>query len=396
MKWKAEPIIHNNQPRIALYFEYSKEANERIQKLTGAKWSSTLKVWHVPDTEEYRKQFKLNLNTSTHLHRENKLTSAIYTKKHEESIVTHKRQQQPTTKCDEKPSISNQVTPDIINKIEAYKRWLRSKRYSENTVKTYSEALLSFLRFYSHKPVAQITNNDVIVFNNEFILKHKLSASYQNQIVNAVKLFFKKIEGSVLNVDLVHRPKKYNPLPKVLAIEEVADIINALDNIKHKCMISLIYSAGLRRSELLNMRISNIDSKRMELFIAHSKNRKDRVVPLSETGLQLLREYYKSYHPKDYLFEGQNGDQYSERSLALVLKKACEKAGIRKQVNLHMLRHSYATHLLETGTDLRYIQELLGHKSSKTTEIYTHVSQRSLNKISSPLDKLNIKIGRNS
>ena len=204
-----------------------------------------------------------------------------------------------------------------------------------------------------------------------------------------------KATGSALNVDLVHRPKKYNPLPKVLAIEEVADIINALDNIKHKGMISLIYSAGLRRSELLNMRISNIDSKRMEIFIAHSKNRKDRVVPLSETGLQLLREYYKSYHPKDYLFEGQSGDQYSERSLALVLKKACEKAGIKKQVNLHMLRHSYATHLLETGTDLRYIQELLGHKSSKTTEIYTHVSQRSLNKISSPLDKLNIKITRN-
>ena len=303
----------------------------------------------------------------------------------------------PTVAKDKPVTIEDkrQLTPEIIAKVEAYKRWLRSRRYSDSTIKTYSEALLSFLKFYSNKPVAEITNNDVIVFNNDFILKHKLSASYQNQIVNAIKLFFKKIEGSALNVDLVHRPKKYNPLPKVLAIEEVADIINALDNIKHKCMISLIYSAGLRRSELLNMRISNIDSKRMEIFIAHSKNRKDRVVPLSETGLQLLREYYKSYHPKDYLFEGQSGDQYSERSLALVLKKACEKAGIKKQVNLHMLRHSYATHLLETGTDLRYIQELLGHKSSKTTEIYTHVSQRSLNKISSPLDKLNIKITRN-
>ena len=366
MKWKAEPVIHDKEPRIALHFDYSKAANERVRKLTGVKWSKTLKVWHVPDNDVYRTQFKLPLL-------------------------------KPTVAKDKPVTIEDkrQLTPEIIAKVEAYKRWLRSRRYSDSTIKTYSEALLSFLKFYSNKPVAEITNNDVIVFNNDFILKHKLSASYQNQIVNAIKLFFKKIEGSALNVDLVHRPKKYNPLPKVLAIEEVADIINALDNIKHKCMISLIYSAGLRRSELLNMRISNIDSKRMEIFIAHSKNRKDRVVPLSETGLQLLREYYKSYHPKDYLFEGQSGDQYSERSLALVLKKACEKAGIKKQVNLHMLRHSYATHLLETGTDLRYIQELLGHKSSKTTEIYTHVSQRSLNKISSPLDKLNIKITRN-
>ena len=367
MKWKAEPIIHKGDARIALHFEYSQAANGRVRKLTGVRWSNTLKVWHVPDNELYRKQFKL-LPKET--------VSAIRIAK----LV-------PVNKQNE-----SQLTVEIIDKVNEYKRWLRSRRYSESTVKTYSEALLSFLKFYWQKPIAEITNNDVIVFNNDFILKHKLSASYQNQIVNAIKLFFKKIENSALNVDLVHRPKKYNPLPKVLALEEVAAIINALENIKHKCMISLIYSAGLRRSELLNMKINNIDSKRMELFITHAKGRKDRVVPLSETVLQLLREYYKTHKPKDYLFEGQSGDQYSERSLALVLKSACAKAGIKKQVNLHMLRHSYATHLLETGTDLRYIQELLGHKSSRTTEIYTHVSQRFLNKIKSPLDKLSIKI----
>jgi integrase/recombinase XerD len=211
-------------------------------------------------------------------------------------------------------------------------------------------------------------------------------------VVNAIKLFFDKVEGAKLKVDLVHRPKRPSLLPKVLAMEEVAAIINVLDNLKHKCMLSLIYSAGLRRSELIGMRIKNIDSKRMQLFIHQAKGRKDRIAPLSETVLQLLREYFKAYKPKDYLFEGINGEQYSERSLALVLKRACELAGIKKQVNLHMLRHSYATHLLESGTDLRYIQELLGHKSSRTTEIYTHVSQSSINKIISPLDKLNIKI----
>ena len=174
-------------------------------------------------------------------------------------------------------------------------------------------------------------------------------------------------------------------------MEEVAAIINALTNIKHKCMLSLIYASGLRRSELLNLKIIDIDSKRMQILIKKAKGGKDRIVPLSETGLLLLRKYYKDYRPKNYLFEGQNNHQYNERSLALVLLRGCVLAGIKKAVNLHMLRHSYATHLLEAGTDLRYIQVLLGHKSSKTTEIYTHVSQKSINKITSPLDKLNIK-----
>lgn len=399
MKWKAEPIIHKNEARIALHFDYSKGANERVRKLTGVKWSSSLKVWHLPDNDVYRKQFKIAANLNPYPIRSVQSSAMPYPNRKRDETKGEKqrntydlgrvpRPQQPAILIRDK----GELTPVSITKVEEFKRWLRSRRYSDNTVKTYTEALLTFLKFYSHKPVADITNSDVIVFNNEFVIGHKLSASYQNQIVNAIKLFFRKIENSKLNIELVHRPKKYNPLPKVLAIEEVAAIINALENTKHKCMISLIYSAGLRRSELLNMRLTNIDSKRMEIFIAHSKGRKDRVVPLSQTALELLREYYKTYKPKDYLFEGQAGEQYSERSLALVLKKACEKAGIKKQVNLHMLRHSYATHLLETGTDLRYIQELLGHKSSRTTEIYTHVSQRSLNKIKSPLDKLNIKV----
>lgn len=138
-----------------------------------------------------------------------------------------------------------------------------------------------------------------------------------------------------------------------------------------------------------------MDSKRMQLLIRKSKGGKDRIAPLSTTVLELLREYYLQYRPKQYLFEGQDGAQYSERSLALVLKRGCKLAGISKNVNLHMLRHSYATHLLEIGTDLRYIQELLGHKSSRTTEIYTHVSQKAIDKIQSPLDKLNIKIKGN-
>lgn len=153
-------------------------------------------------------------------------------------------------------------------------------------------------------------------------------------------------------------------------------------------MLRLIYACGLRRGELLHMKISDIDSKRNIVIIRQSKGKKDRIVPLSQRILEMLRDYFRACKPKYWLFEGQAGEQYSEKSLQSVLKQALKKAGIRKPVSLHWLRHSYATHLLESGTDLRYIQELLGHNSSKTTEIYTHVSTKNLQQIKSPFDDL--------
>ena len=175
----------------------------------------------------------------------------------------------------------------------------------------------------------------------------------------------------------------------MLSKEEVAAILQALVNQKHRTMLSLIYACGLRRGELLNLKPENVDSKRHLLLILNAKGKKDRVIPISDKVIAMLREYYKMYKPKIWLFEGQNaGEQYSDKSIQSVLKQALEKAKISKPVTLHWLRHSYATHLLESGTDLRYIQELLGHKSSKTTEIYTHVTEKSLQKIKSPFDDL--------
>lgn len=273
-------------------------------------------------------------------------------------------------------------------KIKEFIYWLRSRRYSENTIKTYTDALKTFLNFFPEKEVEKISNEDVIKFNNEYIIKNKFSASFQNQVVNSIKLFFKKIENKNLNPELIHRPKSAKILPNVLSKEEVKKILDAPVNIKHKAMLSLIYSCGLRRSELLNLKILDVDSKRGLLIIKQSKGRKDRITPLSNKVIELLRDYYKSYQPKEFLFEGQFGGKYSERSLENVLKQSVNKAKIIKPVTLHWLRHSYATHLLESGTDLRYIQELLGHKSSKTTEIYTHVTTKSIQSIRSPFDDL--------
>lgn len=278
---------------------------------------------------------------------------------------------------------------EAIEQIEKFKQWMRSKRYSESTISTYSEALKSFLLFYREKPVVEINNEDVIIYNNEYILKNKLSASYQNQMVNAIKLFFMTVRGTKIEVDKIHRAKRAKLLPNVLSKEEIKLILNAHSNIKHKMMLSLIYSCGLRCGELLALQPVHIDSLRNIVLLKNSKGKKDRIVPLSSKILEMLRDYYKVYKPTTYLFEGLvPGDPYSDKSLQSVLKQALHKTAITKPVTLHWLRHSYATHLLESGTDLRYIQELLGHNSSKTTEIYTHVSTKSIQQIKSPFDDL--------
>ncbi len=347
MNWEAKIISHKKEKRIAVYFEKNAELIARIKKINGARWSQTLCVWHLPDTDENRIRFHLiRLNNTL-------------------------------------PS------PEGIVQIERFKQWLRSKRYSESTLKTYSDALKSFLVFYRDKPVESITNEDVILYNNEFILKNNLSSSYQNQIVNAIKLFFITVVERTIDIDKIHRPKREKILPNVLSKEEVKLILNAHSNIKHKAMLSMIYSCGLRRSELLNLEFSHIDSKRNIVLLKNAKGKKDRIAPLSPKILEILREYYITCKPKIWLFEGQNaGEQYSAKSLQSILKQALQKTGIKKPVTLHWLRHSYATHLLESGTDLRYIQELLGHSSSKTTEIYTHVSTKNIQQIKSPFDDL--------
>lgn len=347
MKWESKLIKFEGAVRIAVIFEKNAELITRIKSIVGSRWSQSLGFWHLPDTDENRLRFKLPLLSTT--------TPS------EEGII----------------------------QIEKFKQWLLSKRYSPSTIKTYSEALKSFLIFFREKPIGEITNEDVIVYNNEYILKNKLSSSYQNQIVNAIKLFFQTIRDTKMIVDKIHRPKRSKVLPNVLSKEEIKLILNAHSNIKHKMMLSLIYSCGLRRSELINLKPQDIDSKRNIVLLKNAKGKKDRITPLSPIILEMLRNYYNGYKPKIWLFEGQIvGEQYSEQSLQSVLKQALQKAGITKPVTLHWLRHSYATHLLESGTDLRYIQELLGHSSSKTTEIYTHVSTKSIQQIKSPFDDL--------
>lgn len=284
----------------------------------------------------------------------------------------------------------NDLTVNLRREIEKFEDWMRNKRYSESSIQTYRDAVSIFLRFLGNKEINEIANEDLERFNKEYILARGYSSSYQNQVVNGIKLFFTNRTGIKLQPELIYRPKREKTLPNVLSKEEMSKILNALSNIKHRLMIMFIYACGLRRSEVLELKFEHIQRDRGLLMIKQAKGRKDRVVALPAYLVSQLEIYYKAYKPKEYIFEGQNGGKYSEKSLAEVLKKAVKKAGIHKPVTPHWLRHTYATHLLEGGTDLRYIQELLGHQSSKTTEIYTHVSNKALKQIKSPLEDLDI------
>ena len=278
---------------------------------------------------------------------------------------------------------------EIEQHLISFKNYMNFRRYSQNTIKTYADALEVFFRFYKDQAPESLNIEDIINFNTSYILKKNLSASYQNQVINAIKLFYRNRFNRAMEVDFIQRPRREKRLPNVLSKNEVKSILEAPTNLKHRAMLSLIYAFGLRRSELLNLTLKDILSDRNLLFIRQSKGKKDRVVPISIKLIEMLRDYYKAFKPKTWLFEGQEvGKKYSERSIQLVLNQAVEKAKIVKPVSLHWLRHSYATHLLESGTDLRYIQELLGHSSSRTTEIYTHVSTRNLQQIRSPFDDL--------
>jgi integrase/recombinase XerD len=364
MEWKAYLLLHDGVYRIAVQFNYKPELVKRFKQIADARWSKTLGMWHIPDTPENRQRFELpaiNIMPSIP-DGVNENTRAF------QSLVSDERERE---------------------QVQKFKEFLRNKRYSESTVKTYSEGLSVFLRYYKEKPLDEINNEDIILFNNYYILKKELSHSYQNQIINAIKLYFAKLRHTKVVIEMIYRPKQQKLLPNVLSKEEVKMILNAHHNLKHKAMLSLIYSCGLRCGELLNLEPAHIDSKRKVIIIKQAKGRKDRIAPLSEKIIEMLREYFIACKPEKYLFEGQKkGSKYDARSLQSVLKQALEKCKIKKPVTLHWLRHSYATHLLESGTDLRYIQEILGHTSSRTTEIYTHVSNREIQRIQSPFDSL--------
>jgi integrase/recombinase XerD len=382
----AERVLHKGISRIVLRFPFDSELIMVVKGLSDAKWSQVMGCWHIEDSPHvitlllkafYGKAFidysALKPN----------LAEKIRVKKEEDQRKLKLRSK--GTRDTDFPLLSDKGKGDI----EKYRRWMESHRYPETTIKTYTGMVSTFLRFISPKEASECTTDDLVRLVDEYILPEGLSYSYQNQMVSAVKKFYDKLYRSVIEPCEFTRPRPQHRLPNVLSKEEVKKILDSPLNEKHRVMLSLIYACGLRRSELMELVPGDLERDRKLLRIRQAKGFKDRVVPLSEKVIQMTDLYISRFKPEKYLFEGQYpGCRYSASSLDKVFKDALRKAGLRREVTLHGLRHSYATHLLEAGTDLRYIQELLGHKSSRTTEIYTHVTTKSIQKIRSSFDDL--------
>lgn len=279
------------------------------------------------------------------------------------------------------------LSTHILSRITGYRAWLEEQRYAKTTVVTYCDIVERFLFFLAKYGITYIDEDWVRRFNHAYILSNKYSISYQNQCISGIKKYM-EYRGKPMVLNDYERPDKPRKLPEILSKTEVKQLLDSVKNLKHRVLLTLLYSSGLRIGEALAMKPTDIDSDRMLIFIKGAKGKKDRYVLLSDRFLVELRQYYTYYKPKNYLFEGQRGGVYSANSARQILKRAVKAAGITKHVKLHTLRHSFATHLLENGTDLRYIQQLLGHHSPKTTMIYTHVSTRSLQNIKNPFDDL--------
>lgn len=344
--------VHRNKHVIFILFPYNKILVDQLRaKFPSTKWSSTKKSWYLPDLPVVRKALEL---------------------KQRPLLAKHMSKIAPT----------NQLA------LVHYHNQLRLKSYSLNTARLYISEFVHLLELIKDYPVDQLTPKRLKDFFLYCVDHEKMAERKLNGTINAVKFYFEHVLHRPQMFFDIPRPKKPATLPKMLSKNEISRLFAQVRNLKHLIAMQLCYGMGLRVSEVVKIKLSHIDSGRMVLHIHGAKGKKDRIVPLPVTLLPRLREYYKIYRPKEYLLEGQYGGQYSKGSVQKIFKTAMKKARINKNIGVHGLRHSYATHLLESGTDMRFIQELLGHQSIKTTQVYTKVTPRSLKNVESPLDSL--------
>ncbi len=374
------PLHHRGTSCVAVRFPYSAVLNNIVKKIPGITYSKTNKCWYVPKKPD--------------------TLSAISSILTGYAVIDHSAfESDPgivleTTQANSDDGNTVNVTEHAVlsdlhqQALRMIEQKLNLKKYSFNTRKTYLHHFKDFLFFYAEHQPADLTDLEIRNYLLYLVEHKKVSASTQNQAINSIKFFYEHVLSQPKKTYYLDRPLKERKLPVVLSEEEVMSLLNASSNLKHRSMLALIYSSGLRRSELINMRIGDIDPARLTVFIRGGKGKKDRQSILAKSVIPLLEEYVKKYKPSYWLFEGASGEQYSATSLQKVFRQALAKTVIQKEVSLHSLRHSFATHLLECGTSTRYIQVLLGHESPVTTEVYTHVTRFGMSKLRSPLDNI--------
>ena len=343
-----------NKTVIFVRFPYNLQLKKEMkEKFSFAQWCVSLKCWYLPDINSIRKEVGLPPNIEMG------------------------------------QGVIGQIHPVNLAAIKRMHGTLLLKAYSPNTIKTYCGEFSQLLYLLKNISVDTLTADRLRSYFLYCVTKLQLSENVIHSRMNAIKFYFEQVlRHEKIFFEEIPRPRKKSSLPKVISKNDIVKIFAHVENSKHLLMLKLCYGMGLRVSEIVNLKVTNIDSKRMLVHIEAAKGKKDRYVTLSSSILDDLRKYYRTYKPKVYLFEGQHGGQYAIRSMQAIFKKAMQNAKINKSVGIHGLRHSYATHLLECGTDMIFIQKLLGHKDIKTTEIYAKVSNRQLSNIKSPLDNM--------
>jgi len=394
-----KPLIHRQQECIGIYFNNIAKLNNIIRKKAGARWSQTNKLWYIPFDKENYEKLKQALKGVATIDQSALHNYLVNKKKKQPAVVQASKQIQKTITIQLPEKIEKKITYKTIYKIHPVnahilplmKEQLQLKSYSASTARTYLQEMAQLLMKLNTIPADELTPENLKRYLVYCLEELKLKENTLHSRINALKFYYEQVLNREKFFWKIPRPKKPLQLPKLLNETELSKLFNALSNKKHKAMLFTIYSAGLRVSELVNLKISDIDSKRMQIFIERAKGKKDRVVNLSPVLLDILRSYIKNYKPKPktYLFESkQTLGPYPTRTVQQIFGTAKKSAGIRKEVGIHSLRHSFATHLLDKGTDIKYIKDLLGHFNIKTTERYLHVSKKQLVNIISPFDDL--------
>jgi site-specific recombinase XerD len=362
-------IIKTPSGRAKVIFLFNKVLTATIRKMPYSQWNAHNKWWTIPAAPA--------------------IIAKVEEVAHSQQLeVVHEQEQPP---AERKSRITPFDIPNYRNCPDTYIFKLKELRYSDNTLRIYVSMFEEFINFYHTYDIDKIDENMITAFLRYLVMERKVSSSYQNQSINAIKFYYERVLGGQRKIYTVERPREEKALPEVFSEKEISALLKVTTNLKHKCILMISYSAGLRLSEIVNVRIKDIDSQRMQIRVAQAKGKKDRYTLLSPKLLDMLRKYVAEFKPVEYLFEGMlPGEKYSPNSVQVVFRDAVRKAGITKRVTVHTLRHTFATHMLESGTDLRYIQSLLGHESTKTTEIYTHITTKGFDQIKSPLDKLDI------
>lgn len=388
--------VHRNTDVLSIYAPNAEPFNSIVRKL-GCTYSSSKKMWWLP----WSKQIT---NTAYRAFKGSAFVdySALKVVKNEkgenEKGQTGSRTPSVTLTKEGSPppptqTLRNALKSVVWTEVQKQAMWdyaqrLRIRGYSKSAFSTYGYYFKQFLADHPDVEPKEITEQQIIEHVLKIVEQKNYATKTQNQIINAIKFYYEKVLNLEKKKYWIPRPRKESKLPVVASEEEVVRLLVASDNLKHQCIMGIIYSSGLRRGEIVNLELKDVNLDRRQIFVRGGKGQKDRTTILSDRMTNALLRYFEIYKPKKWVFEGRNGNQYSGESIWNMVNKAAIKAKIVTKMSPHVLRHSFATHLMDRGTDTRYIQELLGHKSIETTAIYAHVSIRALQKIKSPLDSI--------